>query len=238
MEPEFFGGGWTRAIAYSYTPDTCPSGFTDVTGFGCGHANTVAGNVGDTASSFIALPLVSFSEVAGTLRAFSQRSNTAWDQGRYRNQTTVEGIYVDGFSLTLGAAGQRRHVWSWAIGQGDVDVFHTNHCPCRGHIGATQYDDDGGFPTPAPAFVGQNYFCEEPPNLVGNTVETTDVLFDGESIAPACVGSFESGSVFMRDDVSGDRADGDQFELRALNPSGSSADSANELLTLFELYVR
>ena len=87
--------------------------------------------------------------------------------------------------------------------------------------------------------MGQNYFCEEPGSLLSNgTIDTVDVIFDGQALAPACATSFESGTVFHRPDVGGDLAGGFHFELRSLNPSGSAPDGANELLTSFELYVR
>ena len=100
------------------------------------------------------------------------------------------------------------------------------------------YDGSGGFPTSPPSFVGQSYFCEEPSHLLQGEIDTVDVIFDGQDLTPACLGSFESGTVFRRTDLGGSLAGGYFFELRAINPSGSGADDANELLTFFELWVR
>ena len=69
-------------------------------------------------------------------------------------------------------------------------------------------------------------------------IDAADVLFDGQDLAAAWVGSFESGTTFTRNDLAGSMAAGYQFELRAMNPSGVSGDCGNELLTQFVLWVR
>lgn len=89
-----------------------------------------------------------------------------------------------------------------------------------------------------PAFVGQHYFCEEPSHYLQGEIDTADVIFDGQDLAPACGSSFESGTTFHRADVAGTTAGGFYFELRAMNPSGSAADYGNGLLTDLVVWVR
>ena len=94
---------------------------------------------------------------------------------------TVNGVYVDGVSITLGEP--RKHVWIYAIGLND-DFTNNNdtaygfghfHCPCS-RIAAAE----------APVFVGNNYYCE-----YGNTggfdfgrLYSDDLLWDGNQCLP------------------------------------------------------
>lgn len=59
---------------------------------------------------------------------------------------TVNGIYVDGVSVTYG--NPRTHIWTFAVGLHEYGTSSNAHnCPC----------DGGAIP---PTFVGNNYFCE------------------------------------------------------------------------------
>ena len=83
---------------------------------------------------------------------------------------TVNGIYVDGVSVTYG--NPRTHIWTFAVGvheHGDGNVNNNNNCPC-----------DGG--TSPPSFVGNNYFCEtgdDTPNVQLHRFYDEDPLWDG-----------------------------------------------------------
>ena len=82
----------------------------------------------------------------------------------------VNGIYVDGVSITHG--NPRSHIWTFAVGLHEFagvanDQFN---CPC-----------DGGTTNP-PAFVGSNYFCEtgdDTPNVELHRFYDGDPLWDG-----------------------------------------------------------
>ena len=86
---------------------------------------------------------------------------------------TVNGVYVDGVSITLGDP--RKHVWTYAVGVSDDFNYEYGNCPCANHS-ALQ----------APLFVGDNYYCES-----GNTgvfdasvLYSEDALWDGEQCLP------------------------------------------------------
>ena len=66
------------------------------------------------------------------------------------NGQSIDNGYVDGLSLTHGAPGSRKHIWTFAGGA------HTGtgsrpklQCPC-----------DNGNTYPSPPFVGNDFFCE------------------------------------------------------------------------------
>ena len=86
----------------------------------------------------------------------------------------IDGYYVDGASLTHGAAGRRQHIWTFAGGNSEVGLFQSHGCPCD----SLQYNH-------VPTFVGSDYFCESGLQSTWNPPNTTrffpdDVLWDGQ----------------------------------------------------------
>ena len=89
---------------------------------------------------------------------------------------SVEGIdsyYMDGVSLTHGAAGRRQHIWTFASGLTEVSSSHPlEDCPC-----------DALRSTTVPAFVGDDYFCESGFHsewAFNSMFYPDDVLWDGQ----------------------------------------------------------
>ena len=84
---------------------------------------------------------------------------------------TVNGIYVDGVSVTHG--NPRTHIWTFAVGvyERGSGINNNNNCPC-----------DGG--TNPPPFVGNNYFCETGDDTPGANLHkfyADDPLWDGQN---------------------------------------------------------
>ena len=60
---------------------------------------------------------------------------------------------MDGVSLTHGAAGDRKHIWTFAAGYAEENVnVPSILCPCD--------HGDSVFPHSPPVFLKNNYFCE------------------------------------------------------------------------------
>eukprot|EP00731_Ephydatia_muelleri_P003802 Em0001g3802a len=81
----------------------------------------------------------------------------------------LETYYVDGVSVTYGSPGNRRHVYTYAVGIREAN-FNRYSCPCTGG-------------DPIPSFVGSDYYCESGnpgPSAIGNYVYSSDVLWDGQ----------------------------------------------------------
>ena len=80
---------------------------------------------------------------------------------------TVNGIYVDGVSVTYG--NPRTHIWTFAVGLHERGGNDAHNCPC----------DGGANPPP---FVGNNYFCEtgdDTPSVEVHRFFDDDPLWDG-----------------------------------------------------------
>ena len=130
----------------------------------------------------------SYSRVCGRVNAYQKGSPDAFDasvRGRGGNpDQTLEGIYLDGLSLTHGPAGSRQHIWSFVSALHEIDP-HLNLttaytiCPC---INTEVY-----WPYRVPSFIGENYFCDTgdaDPGWSPTEVYTDDPLWDGEGCGP------------------------------------------------------
>ena len=82
-------------------------------------------------------------------------------------------MYVDGVSITLDDP--RKHVWTYAVGLSDDEIYEYGNCPCARHSALE-----------APVLVGDNYYCES--GNIGtfniSTLYTEDPLWDGKQCLP------------------------------------------------------
>ena len=91
----------------------------------------------------------------------------------------MEGQYIDGVSLTHGAAGSRQHIWSFAAAVQESAPNLLAVCPC---INSNIY-----WPHQVPSFIGNNYFCatgNPGPRWRPIIVYADDPLWDGEGCGP------------------------------------------------------
>ena len=76
---------------------------------------------------------------------------TPWPPDLYipaTNSNTVNGVYVDGVSITL--SDPHKHIWTYAAGlSDDFQIYEYANCPCARHSALE-----------TPVFVGDNYYCE------------------------------------------------------------------------------
>ena len=110
--------------------------------------------------------------MCGRIRGYQYGSNSAF----YFYAQGIDAHYVDGISLTHGVPGSRQHIWTFAVGLSEAsDSSYSNEkCPCD----TANYDR-------VPAFVGNDYFCENglpsPWSSIYYTVlHSDDVLWDGQ----------------------------------------------------------
>jgi len=108
-----------------------------------------------------------YEHICGQAKAYQKGNTNAF----WPNKQSVDDIYVDGISITLGSP--RKHVWTYAVGTSDDYDFGDEspiNCPCATYPGRTP-----------PAFVKCDYYCES--GDVGECVETqyylSDPLWDG-----------------------------------------------------------
>ena len=144
-------GGWRRVVFLNMTDPShvCPEGLT-LTNYSrrtCGGAHSGWRNCSSTTFS---VGGSEYSRVCGRALAYRFRHNHAFYGYHYRSHG-INGQYVDGLSLTHGAAGSRQHIWTFASGLfvGSGSFYSIFKCPC-----------DNNNTYPSPSFVANDYFCE------------------------------------------------------------------------------
>ena len=153
-------GGWTR-VAYvnmSQTGATCPQGLTQTTLSGltlCGRSGPV-----ECQSTVFSTLGLSYSQVCGQLRGYQSLTPDAFRNYSLNLLQTIDGIYVDGVSITYGSA-PRKHIWTYAVGSNINGIFLPQSvCPCN--VGNSAI---------VPPFVGSEYYCE-----TGNNIYNTNIF--------------------------------------------------------------
>ena len=166
--------GWRR-IAFINMTDTrynCPTGLnlTSYSKRTCGRSHTIQGGCSSTTFNVGDL---SYSRVCGRLRGYQRGGTGAFGH----NISDIDSYYVEGVSLTHGASGRRRHIWTFAAGASEVATIYPNFaCPC-----------DTSTAHPAPAFIESDYFCESglhsewSSNDLYGILFSDDVLWDGQN---------------------------------------------------------
>ena len=141
-------GGWMRIANLNMTQTTsCPTGFRLYTNGGvraCGRPVTSSGScVGKIFSSSD----IKYSQVCGKVIGYQVGWTDATARRANSTKNNINTYYVDGVSLTQG--NPREHIWTLMSGATDRNNINYNSCPC-----------DSIDPSPAPSFVGSDYYCE------------------------------------------------------------------------------
>ena len=166
MEGTNCGGerGWTRVAYVNMTQPgaTCPNGLTQRNFSGtllCGRSI-----IGCQSAAFSALG-VSYSSVCGRLQGYQYYHPDAFYASITNMQVTIDGIYVDGVSITHGS-GPRKHIWTYAVGAYPNRLLQLE-CPCN-----------NGSSFQSPSFIGNDYYCESASYKPCPTCHRTSVLYD------------------------------------------------------------
>ena len=188
FEEQTCGGttGWKRVAFVNMTdPNTnCPPGLS-LTSFSKRTCWASTARVGQCFSTTFSVNNTEYNRVCGRIIGYKYYQTAAFFSYYARGQTTVEGYYVDGVSLTHGTAGQRQHIWTFAGSVSDVGdgttVFDPGLCPCVSRSVDRILT--------SPPFVGDDYFCESGTNDYhrgGASAEfyPNDPLWDGLDCDP------------------------------------------------------
>ena len=165
-------GGWTRAAYIDMTDpgNTCPENLTYTVQSStrmCRSSHTSAGCTSVTFPTH----MTPYTKVCGRARGYQYASPDGFHNLQYKSQTTVEGYYVEGLSVTHGRP--RNHIWTFAAGLSKGYNNPRYNCPCAIYPGPA-----------APSFVGEQYFCES-----GSTIHPVlqwyldDPLWDSQGCA-------------------------------------------------------
>ena len=144
-------GGWARVANLDMTDPTqqCPVGFKLITRTEpplrtCGRPDTTVGCVSTT------LPVygINYSFVCGRILAYQIGTLDAfWSYTTY-SQTSIDGYYVDGISLTHGQT-PRQHIWTFAGASAEQRLNDAITCPCT--------QNSSTFTATVPPFIRNDY---------------------------------------------------------------------------------
>ena len=216
-------GDWMRVanLDMKDTNQQCPSGFRLVTSprRSCGRP----GPAGCVSTKF---PVhgVEYSRVCGKIIGYQDGTPESF----YNNSgtVTIDGVYVNGVSLTHGSS-PRKHIWTFAAALDEVDTTHRYVCPCT--------RPDLGYTGTVPPFIGQDYFCETGSrNRYQYIFYSEDPLWDGQGCgAQSTCCSFNNPPWFCKQLPQPTR---DDIELRlCADQSTSNEDTPFEVV---EIYVQ
>ena len=113
-----------------------------------------------------------YSRVCGRVNAYQKGSPDGFQPSLIGNPG-LEGLYVDGVSLTHGAPGSRQHIWTFVASLYETGTETIPLCPCT---------STASWPHQVPSFIGDNYFCEtgnRGDSYSFDTIYTDDPLWDG-----------------------------------------------------------
>lgn len=123
-------------------------------------------------SAFFSSSGRSYQQVCGRIIAYQRGDPNAFLGGV--SGRNIEEPYIDGISITYGAAGSRRHIWSFAAASHQSSITQPLYlCACT--------DPTRDWPFQLPLGIGEDYFCDTGNTGVrgGRTFFTDDPLWDG-----------------------------------------------------------
>ena len=230
------GGGWMQVakLDMTNTSHQCPPGTRLRSGISrrlCGIGVDGPG----CSSTLFNVYNINYSQVCGKIIGYQYSSPDTFgafvftDGQFYRDNTSVDGNYVDGISLTYGN-NTRKHIWTFAGGLDEIGSQPQLNCPCTNiHKAASA--------SRPPSFVGNDYFCDTgSTNLwTRNRLYEDDPLWDGAGCGPAntCC-SLNNPPWFLKQLPSSTAED---IEMRICVDQDARSDEDIPLETI-ELYVR
>ena len=211
-------GGWMKVANIDMTDvsNTCPQGLTYTVQSSirmCRSSHTTAGCTSVTFPAH----MIPYTKVCGRVRGYQYHTTEAFLH-THHGQTTIDGFYVDGISVTHGSP--RKHIWTFAAGLSKDGNYPNWNCPCTAFPGPT-----------APSFVDENYFCES-----GNTGRwesqwyLDDPLWDSQGCASGSTCCDRGGPWFS---TALNEATQDDIEVRWC----SSYDSEDIGVDQLEIYI-
>ena len=168
--------GWRKIATLNMSdPDhQCPPNWNLVTSpvRGCGHSTQQAFTCD---SAIFPSNGQSYSRVCGRVNGYQKGTPNAFN-GSIQTTMSLESAYIDGVSLTHGAAGSREHIWSFAAAVYDLGSESAWICNCT--------NTNQAWPYQVPYFVQNSYFCATgnvaSTTTSGNQIYSDDPLWDGE----------------------------------------------------------
>ena len=226
-------GVWSRLARVNMTePNSkCPAGLEMVSSPKRLCRSTVSGG-GCSRSVFFPSHDIPYSRVCGKIIGYQYYSPDAFWAFQNNQALTLDGVYVDGISLTYGT-NPRNHIWTFAAALDETPGHNVYSCFC------TNEGANVAFTGVIPPFIGTDYFCETGSRVsYQNRWYLDDPLWDGEGcgrFSTCC--DRESGDPprpWFCKDLPGPTTD--SIELRICRGSGHSDEDIG--VEVIELYVQ
>ena len=170
-----------------------------------------------------------YSHVCGRVNAIQRGTPEAFYASIDGRNPGLDASYIDGVSLTHGAAGSRQHIWSFVAAQFEQDSIITSSvCPC------TNTQTNWGHQIQP--YIGNSYFCDTGDSDPGVSLAAypDDPLWDGEGCGPtsSCC-QFNTPPWFC---VKLEAPTTDDIELRICLNQGAQDESIE--VTLVEIFTQ
>ncbi len=218
-------GEWSKIASLDMTDPNqqCPSTwtlntFSDIRG--CGLTT-------DRACDSVSYPSNghTYSHVCGRVIAYQKGSSDG-----LANAVTgvgLEGVYVDGISITHGAPGSRSHIWTFAVVVNDFDI-DGRICPCT---------NTNPWPFTVPSFIGNNYFCDtgdHDAGFVNGRYYPDEPLFDGEGCGSGSTCCQFNTPPWFSTELP--QPTSDNLEIRICGDEGVGNEDA--IISMIDIYIR
>ena len=187
MDGEEFGeeGVWMRVAGVNMTESNsqCPTGLQLVTSPKRLCRKSVTSGCSSATFPTHGVP---YRRVCGKVIGYQYYSPDAFNPFYNNQQRTIDGLYVEGVSITHGSS-PRHHIWTLAAALDEVPTHSIYSCPCAN---SKSYVPFTGL---IPPFVGTDYYCETASRVsYQNKYYLEDPLWDGQGcgrFSSCCDGS-------------------------------------------------
>ena len=168
------GAGLWRQVANLNMNDPsqqCPASWMEINSNGTRACGRNTSSSGSCPAKFYGSGGQHYSRVCGRIIGYQIGSPAAFYPGSNLGNDTLDGIYVDGVSVTHGTP--RSHIWTYAAGTSEEpNSAIIANCPCL-------YNASNSGIIHPPVSIQQNFYCES-----GNSASdfTLGLLYDGDPL--------------------------------------------------------
>ena len=217
-------GEWNRVVHLNMSDplNQCPPSWVEENQDG---ARACVKGTGGCVSTMFNTGGQQYRKVCGRAIGYQYGSTDAF--GAISGSPTINGVYVDGLSITYGMP--RQHIWTYAAAVSEVPLneYTASNCPCASIPG-----------TLPPSYLGDNWYCEsgnpdpfnpQPPNLLSN-----DPLWDGVDCEGTCCSNGKSPPWFSVE-LPGPTSDHIEARICANDPTDTREDI---FINILEIYIQ
>ena len=233
-------GGWALHTHINMTNSShqCPGDFREVTYSGVRLCARDESSINPDPDLFrrctsVLFPsnATAYSAVCGRVIGYQYGGTSGFEIYNRRNNpdNTIDGVYVDGLTLTHGPVGSREHIWTFATARAEFNT--DNACPCNAQLSRLT--------PPVPPFIGDDYFCESGAYNWPGYVFLNEPLWDGMGcVAENLCCDFSNPPYFSRQLPA---MTTDDIELRDCGGRGVGTGysyPSDTLIQMVELYIK